>query len=303
MGVIAVYRKTFADLSNPKLLLAYFIPFLGVSIFLALGIAPTLEGEAIGHTVAQQEAWLHENFILMSIFLGVAIPLLALCAVFCGLTLGTECERGSLRILLSKPVKRWEVLLGTFLGIVSFALIVALANLLLTAVMLIQFADIRASAIPGSVFVLLPGTMMFALLGASVVTAVGLALAVVTKDRLQTTLGALVIPVLYFIYIPVRIFAWDTYETYHLYLFDVSHHFGHAFVVIHRTIGTAIPSESREPLQLWTGIYRFPDESNGSPGSLEVTGFVPMEISVLLLLVILVGSFTVAIRQFSLMDV
>ncbi|WP_165875355.1 ABC transporter permease [Natrarchaeobius chitinivorans] len=303
MRLFTIYRKTFADLSNPKILLAYLVPFLGFTAFLALGIAPTQDGETVGSTLAQQETWLHETFILMSVFLGVAIPLLALCAVFCAITLATECERGSLRILLSKPVKRWEVLLGTFFAIVSFATLVGLVNLLVTAIMLVEFADINSAAIQGSVFSLLPANLVFAMFGASVVTATGLALAVFTKDRLQTTLGALVIPALYFLFVPVRIFGQDMYENFHLYLFDVSYHFGHVFVVIYRAINGTVPSETKEGLVVFTGVYSPLEDSNPASASFEAVEHVPMELSVLLLTLFTIAAIMAALYRFQRMDV
>lgn len=302
MGVLTVYRKTFGDLSNPKLIAAYFVPFLVVSGMMALGMTDDEFADLV--TIAAQETALASAFAIIAFFLAVGFPFLSLGAVLTANTLAREAEMGTLRILLSKPTRRWTVLFGTYGAIVSYMGLVALASLLLSAVMLVHGSGVDAGIISGGIFAWLPGHVVFALFGSAVVTAVGFALAVVTKNRLRTALGALSVPVLYFAFFPIRIFAGDMYEDYALYLLDVNYHFGHAFVFVHEAVGGVFGVEIQRRLAMLTGVYTVPDEmSDTPPESLELAGHVPMEASVALLVSLAIGAFAIALFRFRDMDV
>ena len=301
MRILTIYAKTVADLAKPKLLAGYFVPLLAIMMFMI--IAMTNNQLTAGAPLFQQETDLLTSFAFLSYLISVGMPLQGLCAVFCATTIASEAERGTLRILLSKPVKRWQLYLGTFAAIVTYAMVVGLASLLITASWLFVAADLDAAALQVGVFDSLVGILAFGLFGAVVVTAVGLALAVSTKDRLRTALGALVIPVLFFMFIPVQVFSGDVYEDYHLYLVDVNYHFGHLFVFLHETVGTELPASAQSLLTVLTGVYEQPEVRGHTPQSLEFTGHVPVELSVALLAGLAVIAFTVGLVRFQRIDV
>lgn len=303
---LTVFWKTFADLSSPKLLAGYFVPFLSVAWFLGLVFA---ENEIAADTapLAQQETELFASFAVVSYFWAAGIPVLALAAVLCANTIAKEAELGTLRILLSKPVSRWAVFLGAFAAVVAYSVLVALTSLLASAVLLVVMSDVAPAAISAGVFGAMAGNLAFALLGGSVVAAVGLSLAVVTRNRLRTALGALVVPALYFAFLPIRIFSGDVYEDYHLYLLDVNYHFGNAFVFVHEAVGDEFGVKAQMMIAPWSGVYEMPE--SGASGeqpltaSLDTVGHVSMEASVLLLAVLAVGAFAAGLYRFQRMDV
>lgn len=302
MGFLTISRKTVADLSNPKILAAYFVPFLVLNGMLALGAANDFEA---GMTLAQQEAIISTNFAFMTFILILGFPFLALVAVFGANTLAKEAEAGTLRILLSKPTRRWKILLATFAAIVTYSFLIALASLLVVAVMLYVWSGAHPAALSAGIFAWLPGSLLYALFGASVVAALALALAVWTGDRLKTVLGALSVAALHFGFIAVRVFAGaERYEDYFLYLFDVNYHFGHAFVFVHRLVGDGFDVETQVTLAGPSGVYEAPaEQSDGLPESLDLVEHVSMELSVFLLALVAVVAFVLALRRFQRMDV
>ena len=300
MRILSIYRKTLGDLANPKLLVGYFIPLLTLSFFFVLALANNEITE--GAPLFQQQTELLASFVGVSYLLAVGIPLQGLCAVFCALTTASEAEKGTLRILLSKPVRRWELYLGTFLAIVSYAVLVGLASLFVLGSMLYLMADVGAAAIGVGIFSSIPGALAFGAFGAVVVTSVGLAVAVTTKDRLRTALGGLVIPALFFVFIPARAFANDIYEDYALYLVDVNYHFGHAFVFLYETIGIGLSPRSQQLLMI-SGVYERPTSRGHLPESVPTTGHLPMELSVALLAGIAVVALAVGVVRFRRIDV
>lgn len=301
MRLVTIYAKTVADLAKPKVLAGYFVPLSAIMLFMI--IATTNNQLTAGAPLFQQEADLLTSFAFLSYLMAVGMPLQGLCAVFCAMTIASEAERGTLRILLSKPVTRWQLYLGTFAGIVTYAMVVGLASLLVTASWLFVAAGLDAAAIQAGVIDALLGMLAFGLVGSVVVTSVSLALAVSTKDRLRTALGGLVVPILFFIFIPVQVFAGDVYTDYHLYLVDVNYHFGHLFVFLHETVGNGLPPAAQSLLAVITGVYEQPAIRGHTPETFELTGHVPVELSVALLAGVAVVGFAVGLVRFQRLDV
>jgi ABC-2 type transport system permease protein len=307
MRLLTVSGKTFTDLSDPKLLAAYFAPFVTVAGF--FGIAMTdgaVEMSGAQAPLVRQEIELFSTFALISYF-WVGLWLLALTCVLCANTFAKEAEQGTLQILLTKPVSRWQVLLGNFLAIVGFATFVGLASLLVWASVLFSMSGLSAAAIPGGIGAAFMSSATFLLFATAVVTAVGMLVAVVTKSRLRTALGTLLFPILYFAYFPIRIFSGEYYEDYALYLLDVNYHFGNAFVVVHELVGGELPVETQALLSLWSGVYETPaggpNLDQQLPDTLELTGHVPPELSVALLSALALVSLSAAVYRFGRMDI
>jgi ABC-type transport system involved in multi-copper enzyme maturation permease subunit len=297
-----VCGKTLADAASPKLLAAYFLPFLTITGFLAFAMAENNFSEG-AVPLATQEAELFAGFVMLAFVMAAGIPFLALTALLAATTLGHETERGTLQILLSKPVPRWEVFVGTFVAVVAYSVLVSLVSLLLSALLLFEFGDVSSAAIPEGVVAALPGHVAFAAFGASVVTAIGFALAVFTRNRLQTAVGALAVSALYFAFLPVRLFAGTRYEDYLLYLVDVNYHFGNALVFLHEAVGGQLPVEAQVELVVWAGVYEMPtDEPEALPASLDTVGLVPPEVSVALLAFVAVAALAVGVYRFEQMD-
>lgn len=308
MRVPTIFRKTFADFSSPKFLLAYLVPYLAIGCFLALGFTNDIPDDVATLPLGQQEAILFDTFAALSFFWGVGIPLLVVGAVLSANTLALEAERGTLRILLSKPIRRWEVVAGTFLAILSFSVLVALVSMLLMGVALYVLSGASAAAIGGGIFALVPGNLVFALFVSVVAAGLGTALAVLTRNRLRTALAGVVLPILYFAFLPIRALGGALYEDYFLYVVDVSYHFGHAFVLIHEAVGSGFTPETQAALAIWTGVYdpRRPLVDpllGGMPTSLDPVGYVPPVVSVAGLLVLAAGLFGFALYRFERMDV
>jgi ABC-2 type transport system permease protein len=308
MRVSVIFRKTFADFSSPRLLAAYFVPFLAVGGFLAFGFAGNLPDNLAAMPLRHQERQLLDIFASLSFFWGVGIPLLTIGSVLSANTLALEAETGTLRILLSKPIRRWEVALGTFLAIVAFAVLVGLASQLLIAACLYFFSGASPAAIGGGLLALVPGNLAFAGLVAVVTAGVGTGLAVLTRNRLRTALGGIVLPIFYFAFILVRQFSGVFYEDYFLYLVDVSYHFGNAFVLIHEAVGSGFTPQTQAALAIWSGVYDPPQPLTnpllgGMPPSLDPVGYLPQVVSLLLLLAVSLGLFGYAVYRFERMDV
>lgn len=302
MRITTIYAKTVADLARPKLLVGYFVPLVTFMLFFAVGASNNMITE--GAPVFQQEAELFSVSLFIAYMLGVGMPLQAVCSIFCAMTVASEAQRGTLRILLSKPVKRWQLYLGTFAGIATYGVLIALVGLLVSGLLVFSFADVDAIALEAGVFDALVGSLAYALFSITLVTAVGLALAVYTKDRLRTAVGGFVIPVLTFVFVSVNLFDLDLYDDFALYLVDPNRHFGNVFIFLHETVGPGLPTDTQVFVGAQViGTYERPDSPMHVPETLAYSGDVPMMLSVVLLTAVTLVAFVLGLREFSRMDV
>jgi len=300
MRAHVVFGKTLRDLASVRLLGAYLLPLTGLLALITWAASSEFAASA---PPAQQELQLFAVFLGLSFFWVLGFPLQALTAVMSGNTLAREAQAGTLGILLTKPVRRLEVLFGTFAAVVVSATVVAALTLLIAGGLLVQFGDLEADLFMSGVLVTFPASLAFALLAATVVGAVGFAVAVYTRGRLRTVLPTLVLPLLYGAFMPVRLIVTESYEDYSLYLLDVGYHFGNAFVFLHETIGEDLPLEAQLQLAIWSGVYEIPDDEPPVGGSLETAGYISMEGSLLLLSGIALGALGIAAYRFQHMDV
>jgi len=300
---LTVFGKTLGDLSNPRVLAAYFVVYLGVLFLLSIGMGNNVIPDGAGIvSLADQEAFLRGGFLAMTHLWAMGIGLLLLGAVAGANTLAKEAEEGTLRIVLSKRVRRLEVIVGMFLGTVVFLTLAAVANVLLAGAGLYWFADVSAAALDGGVFGVMAGNVVFAVFVSTVVAAVGLALSVFTRSRLQTALGVLVLPALFFAPMVARLISPEFYEDYYLYVPDVSYHLGNAFLVIHEAVHGELPVEAGVTYTLFSGVYDY-RPGDEPPEALELAGYLDPAASLGLLALVAVGALVASAVQFQRLDV
>jgi ABC-2 type transport system permease protein len=300
---LAIYRKTLGDLSDPKSLVTYLVAFTVVLFFLSLGFMNEVPAEVATLPLTEQEVELLAVYTSLSWFWGVGLGLLTAGSLFVALTLATEAERGTLDLVLSKPVRRWTVLLAVLLANVTFLFVVGVAGLLLSAVALYEMGGFSAAALGRGVFDVLPAMLVYTLAICVLVAAVGTASSVVTRNRLQTAALTAVIPVLFFAMFVARAFPGSIYEDYSLYLIDMSYHLGNVYVLLLDTIGDPLPVEVQAQLGFWTGVYELPAEQESLPESLELIGYVDPAVSLALYLALVVGSLAFALVRFQRLDI
>ena len=301
---VAVFRKTVGDLSDLRMVLAYLVAFVAVLWFLTLGFTNNEVSDGVASLpLGEQELELLTVYTSISYFWAVGIALLAAGTIFVALTLATEAERGTLDLLLSKPVPRWTVLLAIFLANVIFLFAVGIASLLLAAVALFEMGGFSAAAIGRGVFGELPGTLLYTLLVSAIVSAIGVAAAVLTRKRLQTAALTAIAPALFLAMFIARVFPGDIYEDYSLYLVDLSYHLGNVYALILNTVGNPLPVEVQARLGFWAGVYDVPDDPESVEGSLELVGYVDPTVSLAVCLLLTTGLLAFALVRFQRMDV
>lgn len=253
--ILMFTRKAVRDSTRPKLLAAVLVPYLGLAAFLSMALTGTLSADFGQTPVFTQEQVLLEAYSQLSFVWLVTFP-----AVFVGVlaatTVAGHLQNGTFRVLLSKPISRWEPLVGKFLGIVFVGVLTMLAGLLIGAVTLFVASGASPLAIGGSLFALLPGAILYGVIVATFVGTVGVFLAVITASRLQTALLTALVPVLFFAFIFVRLLpASEVYEGLFLYVLDVNYHFGNIYVLTQGVFGVKFAPSARAAFDGVSGVY------------------------------------------------
>jgi ABC-2 type transport system permease protein len=305
MRIAVIVKKTVGDLLEPKWIGAYLIGYAAVAWFFALAFGNNEFSENVSELpLAEQELQLLASYVTVSWIWGVGIPILVIGAVFGANSLAREAETGTLRMLLSKPIRRWEVLVGMFVGNVVSLLLIGVASMLLMAVALYQQSGVAAAALNGGVFAILPENILLLGFVSVLVSSVGIAVSVLTESRLQTVLGGLSLSVSFFTLWLVRLINRSFYETYHLYALDASYHLGNVYALLHANVGEELPTEVKLVFGNLSGLYDLEGAgSNGPPESIELVGYVDPIVSLVGLSILAVGSLAVAIYRFERLDI
>lgn len=297
-AIRAIAAEKLRTFSSPLFLGLVLTPYVVITALLALAMGGTVPENVAELPLTTQEQALREMFAQLSYAWGAGIPLMVLTAILSANALAREQERGTVSILLSKPVRRRDVVLGNFFAIVVFTFLAMVAGLLMLAVALYVVYGLSPQTLSG-LFALFPGTFAYALFTAVFVGALGTLAGEVSKSRLVTLLAVLLVPISFFGFLFVRMLTGGAgvYEEYHLYLLDTGYHLGNAFVTVHDLAGTEFTPETMSALATPTGVYDSMD-SGVDPllGELSVSvplsGYVPPIASVvglLLLAVLMLG--------------
>ena len=308
MSLLLFVRKTLGDCARPRLLIAFLVPYLGIAVLLATLLGGTGPDNLGSAPLFTQEQALIELYSQLSFVWLVTFPLLFV-AVLAAIVVAGEAEQGTLRILLSKPVRRWELLVGKFLGITIFGVLSIVAGLFVGAVSLWFATGASPMALGDSVLALLPGTVVYGLLVTVFVAALGSFVGVYTGSQLKTMLVAALVPVLFFVsvflnFLPIE----EIYERYYLYVPDVSYHFGNLYVFVQGMLGPEFTPETQTAFATVSGIYDTGSAWHdplvgGIVGSVPLAGHVPPAVSGAVVLLFGIALIVGALLWFERMDI
>jgi ABC-2 type transport system permease protein len=306
--LVLFIRKTLRDCSAPKLLVAFLIPYYGLSYLLAIGFTSTVRDDLGTARLFTQEQVLIEVYSQFSFVWLVTFPMIFV-AILTATVIAGEAEKGTLTLLLSKPVRRWEPLLGKVIGIILFGTLMMLSGLLLGGVFVFQESGASAAALSNSIISLLPGTIVYAFFVSVFVTCIGTLVGVHTGSRLKTALLTAIVPVLFFAFIFVRILPTQAiYEDYYLYVVDVNYHFAHLYVSVQSALGTSFNPGTQQSFNTVSGVYDVAGSwqdplLGGIVGAVPLAGYVPPILSVAIIMLLAIGVLAFAVVKFDRMDI
>lgn len=208
-----------------------------------------------------------------------------------------EHDEGTLLILVSKPINRFEIVLGKFLALVINSLIIQGLILCLSVLSLWGMLSLDPYTVQ-ALLSLLPWVFLYSVLVVLVFGSIAVALSTLMRSRVKIMLILMVIIMLsFFIGIVPRAVFPDAYETYYLCYADLGYHLGNTYVLLLDQSGSwgMMPS-NQIMMAAFTGTYPFSPEGSydpdiGSwPSSLELTNYVQPLVSLALWVVVSIAA-------------
>lgn len=227
-GFFVIANKTFKDICKINrslifLIISAFIPFL-----VAYSGLDNLKNSSL-----EMQALMLRDILFFTTYIWVAgIPL----ALFAGVTvsgfIAGEVNEGTLLSLVSKPVRRWEIIFGKFFAYVLYIMILETIALIATTYILVTVSGCHLSVF-NSLIKYLPLLILYTFFVSLIFGAIPLALSVIfKKTSLIILLIAGITIMTYFGFFIVRMGFTDYYDKYHLYHIDLGYHIGNIFVLL-----------------------------------------------------------------------
>jgi Cu-processing system permease protein len=116
MTTFTIARLTFREAARRKILIAAFL--LGLAFLIIYGVGFYYVNEELGNTLGRNPLENNEvrNFLFMAGMYAVNFLVIIMSVLTSVVTLSGEISSGTIQTLVSKPVKRWEIVLGKFIG-------------------------------------------------------------------------------------------------------------------------------------------------------------------------------------------
>lgn len=200
-----------------------------------------------------------------------------------------EHDEGTLLILVSKPINRFEIILGKFLALLISSLIIQSAVLCLSIICLWAFMSLDPYSVQ-ALLNLLPWVLLYSFIVMLIFSCIGTALSTILRSRTRIMLILTIIIMLTFFIgiIPRTVFA-STYETYYLYYGDLGYHLGNTMLLLLDQSPTwKMMPQSQLMMAGFTGTYPFTPEGSYDPdmgawpASLGMTNYVLPIVSLLI---------------------
>ena len=300
---IIVMEKTVKELMSLRRLAAVLIAGLVPAIF--WGAAIWRESFRSGTMSLEMQTHTLVGYFLVFSFLWIAGFYIAYMIITSGMDfVSKEEEDGTLLLMVSKPISRFQFILGKFLALLITTLLIELVVLFGSILLFWALLDLEpesVQALLGLVFWI----FLYSIIIAILFDALTIAISTIFRGRVLKTVLTMLLVMLVFGVGPILRTMWpSTYENSHLYYIDPGYHLGNTYVSIsEQAISGRMTPQSQAYLGIFTGTYKggmeemmlamftgssesFDPDIRAMPPSLERTNYLSPLVSVLLFLVV-----------------
>jgi ABC-type transport system involved in multi-copper enzyme maturation permease subunit len=181
-----------------------------------------------------------------------------------------EIEKGTMLILISKPIGRIQIFLGKFFAVFCFGALVSL----LSTFVIGWFSVLIATANLEHFIVMVPRLWFiwfYSLYINLIFCSISMALSSIMKSGKKV--GGIIIAIVLITFIGffmIKMLAAAFYVKYYLYMVDIGYHLGYIFVLFNDFFG-AIPATSawQGDFNMYTGVFNAPSLFGGTGESLD----------------------------------
>ncbi len=206
--------KTFKDICKWWTSLIFISLAIFVPLILAAIVLP--EYKLQNYPMDMQLLQLRDYLLFTTYFMIAGIVLALFTAVFVSGFIASEVSNGTLLTLVSKPIRRWEIILGKFIAYFSYVMILELISLLISVYVLVTFSGCNLSLIiPLAGYI--PVLLVYALFIALVFGSLTITFSTICNSRssaLMIMVGLILL--IYLVFFILRTVGSDFYLDYQL---------------------------------------------------------------------------------------
>lgn len=166
-------------------------------------------------------------------FLWIAgIPLIFMSAGMVSSMVTSEVTEGTMLQLITKPVRRWEVIVGKFVAFFILFAVVEILAFVLSSYLLIYFSGCHLSVFT-SMLAFLPPLVIYSFVVMVFFGSISLVLStVIKKTALTIVIMAFLVMIFYLGFVFFRLLGAKYYQDYYLYYIDVGYLLGNVYVML-----------------------------------------------------------------------
>ncbi|MFH1848952.1 MAG: ABC transporter permease subunit [archaeon] len=251
-----IFEKTLRDLFSVKRTGI----FLGAAVIVPLILAIMTE-DVFGlaeMTLDSQTSFLSSLFLIVCFVWVAGLPLFLLTVGSCASFISGEVNKGTMLLLVSKPVKRWEILVGKFLAFLVYAMVIEFAALMAVPYIWSIVYDLSLYVFVRLLFLVIP-VFLYSFFVIMLFASISSALSALSRNPVKITITLVLLAIfIFFGFSVVRQYTVPSglYEKYNLYYYDVNYHLGNVYVfVIENIAQKRIAPYMQVPLAGFTGVY------------------------------------------------
>ncbi len=245
--MLTIAAKTWHDCMKPKRVFPGLVVMLIVPVFVVMFTS----GSVNYGIISIYSAAMNINFSLVTLLywwtLGIVFTILV-----SGATSGViadEVDKGTMLILVSKPVSRVQIFFGKFLGVYVFGALFSLIGIFLLGwiAVLVTSANISyfIAMIPFLLFM-----FVYSIFVELIFVSISMALSSILKTGRKTMMLMILFSIMTFVvFYMIRTLGTAYYTQFSLYWFDLGYHLGNILAAAIQT-SSIIPSSS-----LWQGLF------------------------------------------------
>ncbi len=274
MRMHAIVLKTLTDLFSVRrsilfLIVVLILPVIGSGIF-------NESMQISSMSLAMQDQTVLGFFIIISFLWIVGIPVVLMAGITCGDFISKEDQDGTLLMLVSKPIRRYEIVIGKFAAFMISSIILEITSILASALIFSSSLGIDVYTF-NNIISLVPSLLAYSVFVAFIFGAMATALSSMFRSRIKTIMIVVGLTMLIFFgFMIARGWLGNNYEGMGFNYMDVNYHLGNAYLFFLDASGYRMAPLYQGMLGMFTGTY---DISN--PGSLYDIdiGAMPPEIA------------------------
>jgi len=306
-----VMEKTIGELMNLRRLAVAIIAGLIPAVLFGAGV--WRESFRSGLMSLEMQTHTMVGYFMLISFIWIAGFFIASLIIISGIDfVSKEEEDGTLLIMVSKPISRFQFILGKFLALFVTTLLLELVILFGSIVVFWGFLALDPEIV-GALIGLVPQIFLYSVIVIILFDALTIAISALFKGRALKMALTMFLVMLIFGVGPIFRIGWpSTYENNHLHYADPGYHLGNAYVSIFRQAESGrMTPQSQAYLGIFTGTYKagveemvlvmftgssesFDPDIGAMPPSLERANYLAPLLSVLLCLLVSVAALEVA---------